>query len=210
LIVDSDAKEKVSTGVYKGFSVGGNIPKGGRDPLNKNIITAINTYGTCDVKAVLVGTIVRIYSASAPNGTILEEGGNTIHVTETMNHTTFNQHKLDDLCGTKDTYEAHGMITVTAEMLLSDVYIELPFTIKFLWALFPMQHMHETVVVSMTQDPNPPYAVTATTKEITIPIACTATATSSENDVILDLSNGSYPCLAGDLVYWMASGDTLE
>lgn len=42
IIVDSEAKEKVEARVYKGFSVGGNIPKGGRDPLNKNIITSIN------------------------------------------------------------------------------------------------------------------------------------------------------------------------
>lgn len=41
-VVDSEAVKKVKAGVYKGFSIGGKVPKGGRDPLNKTIINALN------------------------------------------------------------------------------------------------------------------------------------------------------------------------
>lgn len=40
-VVDPIAVKKVQTGVYKGFSIGGRVPKGGRDPLNKTIINDI-------------------------------------------------------------------------------------------------------------------------------------------------------------------------
>jgi phage head maturation protease len=41
-VVDPVAVVKVETGVYKGFSIGGSVPKGGRDPVNKTQINALN------------------------------------------------------------------------------------------------------------------------------------------------------------------------
>ena len=41
-VVDSEAVKKVKNNVYKGFSIGGGIPKDGRDPLNKSIVNKIN------------------------------------------------------------------------------------------------------------------------------------------------------------------------
>lgn len=48
-IVDPVAVTKVETGVYKGFSIGGRVPKGGRDPLNK---AQINTLELIEVSLV--------------------------------------------------------------------------------------------------------------------------------------------------------------
>lgn len=206
LVIDDG--ENTDTYEWDGVGANINVAIGTIGVCRTNIIAAINTSGTCNVRAALVGTIVRIYCAVSPGGAILEEGGLDIDVSETMHNATLNQGNLDELAGTKDTYEAHGMITVTSEMLLSDVYIELPFTIKFLWALFPMKSKTETVVTGMTQAETEPYAVTATTKEITIPTLCTATAVANENDVILDLANGANPCVRTDVVYWFASGET--
>lgn len=41
-VVDPVAVLKVESGVYKGFSIGGSIPKGGRDPLVKSKINELN------------------------------------------------------------------------------------------------------------------------------------------------------------------------
>ena len=200
-----------NTDVYEWDGVGANInvARGANVAASRtNIIAAINTYGTCNVRAALVGTIVRLYSAATPGGTALSEGGNAITVAETMSNATFNQASLDDVSATKDTYSSWGVITVTAEMLNSDVYIELAFDIKFLLVLFPWKSVSETVVTGGSQLTEAPYTYTPTTKAITIPIACSATATSDHNDIILDLANGSHPCEAADLVYWFASGET--
>lgn len=43
-VVDPVAVLKVETGVYKGFSIGAKIPKGGRDAANKSVINAIELY----------------------------------------------------------------------------------------------------------------------------------------------------------------------
>ncbi len=42
LVVDDDAVKKVKTGVYKGFSIGGRVPAGGRNKDNPKIIERIN------------------------------------------------------------------------------------------------------------------------------------------------------------------------
>lgn len=43
LVVDPVAIKKIQTGTYRGFSIGGSIPKdGGRDPKNKRIVRKIN------------------------------------------------------------------------------------------------------------------------------------------------------------------------
>lgn len=42
LVVDSESVKKVKTGVLKGFSIGGSIPKDGRDPKNRRRVTKFN------------------------------------------------------------------------------------------------------------------------------------------------------------------------
>lgn len=42
LVVDPSAVKKVETRTYKGFSIGGTIPLGGRDPMNRKVVRRLN------------------------------------------------------------------------------------------------------------------------------------------------------------------------